>query len=162
MVQKHKVITLQRLCLKASQDLISERCFHVARIVEEKKTKTTSSDGHTLESSCETSEFVDESLDPNDKECAVNLFITKLKEYIWSRVVWFIYDQLVSHILEGVIEAVEVMKAQWTIDTNMPNFRMKVCAMLKVGEVMHLKHLRSLNIDAMPKMIRPSVLSGLL
>ena len=154
MVQKHKVIDLQRLCLRATQELIYDQCFNVASIVEDKNPKKTPS-----ESSIEA--FLDESQEYNDKECAVNLFIAKLKEYIWSRVVWYIYEQVVAHILEGVIEAVEVMKAEWTIDTNMPDFRMKVCAMIKVGEVMHLKHLRFLNIDAMPKMIRPSVLRNL-
>ena len=154
MVKKHEVHPLQNLCLGSLQNLIREKCFHISTIVAKKKTRA----GVATVDATESSEG---DIVMDDKESVANNFITELKSYVWCRVVWYLYDQVVHHILEGVIEAVEVMKAEWTIDTNMPEFRLKVCAMLKVGEVMHLNHLRSLNVDAMPKMIRPSVLRNL-
>jgi len=156
-VQKLKVADLQSLCLGAIQDLISERCFRIASIVTD---NNPSSSKGTMESVMDV--FCPaERASLDRQEFAVNTFITEFKEYIWSRVVWYLYDKVVYCVLEGVIKAIEVMKARWTIDTNMPDFRMKVCAMLKVGEVMHLKQLQSLNVDAMPKMIRPSVIRNL-
>ena len=139
----------------AVQDLVSERCFHIARIVEKKKTRI----NYTKMGSG--SGFSAETLNFDDKQGVVNSFVNEFKEYVWSRVVWYLYEQVVHHILEGVIEALETLKAQWTIDTNMLDFKMKICAVIKVAEVMHLKRLRSLNVDVMPKMIRPSVLRNL-
>eukprot|EP00092_Neocalanus_flemingeri_P012383 GFUD01013351.1.p1 GENE.GFUD01013351.1~~GFUD01013351.1.p1 ORF type:complete len:606 (+),score=129.36 GFUD01013351.1:29-1846(+) len=161
MVRKHQVHDLQTLCLMAVQDLISERCLHIARIVAEKKTKISSSKRGLWDSSIAGSAFSAETLNFDDKQGSVKRFVNELKEYVWSRVVCYLYEQVVHHILEGVIEAIEALKAEWTIDTNMPDFRMKICAMIKVGEVMHLKQLKALNVDEMPKMIRPSVLQNL-
>ena len=68
--------------------------------------------------------------------------------------------------LEGVIQAIEVVKAEWALDTKMPEFTLQVqttftlhtahCtlqvwAMLKVGEALHLSHLPALYMERMPK-----------
>lgn len=161
MVQKHQVPDLQSLCFLAIQDMIAERCFYISRIVAKKKPELISSKIGLWDSSIAGSGFSNETLNFDDKEGAVTNYVNELKTYVWSRVVWYLYDQVVYHILEGVIEAVEALKGKWTIDTNMADFRMKICAMIKVGEVMHIKQLRSLNVDLMPKMIRPSVLRNL-
>ena len=161
MVVLHQVSNLQPMCLRAVQEMISERCFYIARIVAENKTQISSNKLGVWDSSIAGSGFSNETLKFDDKEVDIFSFVAKLKEYVWSSVVWYIYDEVVHSILEGVIEAVETLKAQWTINTNMPDFRMKICAVITVAEVMHLKHIRSLNIDAMPKMIRPSVLRNL-
>ena len=70
------------------QDLISERCFHIAQIVVEKKTRA------VVETSTDAFECAENNVGMDEKEVAVNKFITELQSYIWCRVVWYLYDKV--------------------------------------------------------------------
>ena len=142
MVKKHKVLKLQNLCLLSIQNLISDMCFYIANVV------SPQSPGQVLPSS-------------DEKQVMVENFVKKLKEYVWSNVAWYLYEDVFDHALEGVIVAVEIMKAKWKLNTKMPEFTLQIWAMLKVAELLHLKQLKSLDVEKMPKMIRSSVMRNL-
>jgi len=142
MVKKHKVSKLQDHCLLSIQNLTSAMCFHVADAVEPNKLSQVQ-------------------VSSDEKQLMVENFVKKLKEYIWSSVAWYLYDDVFDHSLEGVIMAVETMKANWKLNTNMPEFTLKMWAMIKVAEVLHLKHLKSLDVDKLPKMLRSNLLRNI-
>eukprot|EP00092_Neocalanus_flemingeri_P011127 GFUD01011983.1.p1 GENE.GFUD01011983.1~~GFUD01011983.1.p1 ORF type:complete len:587 (+),score=118.39 GFUD01011983.1:23-1783(+) len=142
MVKKHKVMKLQGLSLLSVQHLVSDMCFFVAKVVAPQNSK------QGLASS-------------DEKQVIVEQFVRELKEYIWSHVAWYLYEDVFDHALEGVIVAVEIMKAEWKLNTAMPEFTLQIWAMVKVAEVLHLKQLKSLDVEKMPKMIRSSVLRNI-
>ena len=65
---------------------------------------------------------------------AVLVFVGEVQEYVWSRVVRYLCQQVAARpevqvaerTLEGVIEALERKKITWTMETNMSEFRLQV------------------------------------
>ena len=63
------------------------------------------------------------------------VFVGEVQEYVWSRVVCYLCQQVqppppevqvAERTLEGVIEALERKKITWTMETNMSEFRLQV------------------------------------
>jgi hypothetical protein len=104
------------------------------------------------------------SLALNREELAIKRvveFVDELQEYVWTRVVWYLCQEVAQRTLEGVIEALERKKAAWTMETNMAEFRLQVSAMMRLTDVMALPGLRALNVEEVPKMMRTGLLRSL-
>ena len=97
----------------------------------------------------------------DEKQKRVEIFVGELKKHIWSFIPWYLYQDVFDHVLEGVIVAVECIKARWRLDTKMPEFTLQIWAMLKVAEVLYFKKLTLLDVEKMPKLIRSSLLRNL-
>ena len=126
----------------AIQGLASDICFYIAKVVSPQNSE------HVFASS-------------DEKQITVEKFVNELKKLIWSHVPWYLYEEVFSHVLEGVIVAVEIKKAKWRLNTKMPEFTLQIWAMLKVAEVLYLKQLKTLDVEKMPKLVRSSLLRNL-
>ena len=142
MVKRRKIGKLKDFCLISIQHLITNTCFHIANII-----------------SPDNNDKVFASAD--EKQTVVEIFIKELKKHIWSHVPWYLYKEVFDYVLEGVIIAVEIMKTNWRLSTKMPEFTLKIWAMLKIAEVLYLKQLKTLDVEKMPKLVRSSLLRNL-
>ena len=106
MVKRHKVLKLQELGLLAIQGLASDICFYIAKVVSPQNSE------HVFASS-------------DEKQITVEKFVNELKKHIWSHVPWYLYEEVFSHVLEGVIVAVEIKKAKWRLNTKCQRLRFK-------------------------------------
>jgi len=91
----------------------------------------------------------------------VMVFVTEVQDFVWPTVVCYLTQQVAQETLDGVIEALERKKKTWTMETNMAEFRLQVTAMMKMTDLMHLPGLRFLDLEQVPKMMRPGVLRSL-
>ena len=66
-----------------------------------------------------------------------------------------------KHFLEGIISAIEIMKSKWKLNTKMPEFTLQVWAMTKLSEVLYYKHLKEIDLETIPKMVRGSLIRNL-
>jgi len=142
MVKRRKIAKLKDFCLISIQHLITNTCFHIANVI------SPDNDDKVFASA-------------DEKQTVVEIFIKELKKHIWSHVPWYLYKEVFDCVLEGVIIAVEIMKTNWGLSTKMPEFTLKIWAMLKVAEVLYLKQLKTLDVEKMPKLLRSSLLRNL-
>ena len=142
MVKLSKVLKLENLALVSVQHLVSEICFSIAKTISP-------------------TNFENVFASSEEKQISVEKFVRVLKKHLWSFVPWYLYKEVFEHVLEGVIVAVEIMKAKWRLDTKMPEFTLQIWAMLKVAEVLYLKELKSLDVEKMPKLVRSSLMRNL-
>ena len=40
-----------------------------------------------------------------------------LRRYVWGHVAWYLYDQLVTAIFDGILTSIQEMKAKWKLGT---------------------------------------------
>lgn len=104
-------------------------------------------------------------------------WVDVLRDYLWAQVVVYNRDSVFSHFLEGIIAAIEGMKvsqlnlkpfifscyikAQWKLNTKMPEFTLKVWSMTKVSEALHYHQIKEIDLETVPKMMRGALLRNL-
>ena len=54
-----------------------------------------------------------------------------------------------------------VIKAQWKLNTKMPEFTLKVWSMTKVSEALHYHQIKEVDLETVPKMMRGALLRNL-
>ena len=111
-------------------------------------------------------------------ETQVKEWVDVLRDYLWAQVVVYSRSSVFSHFLEGIIAAIEgmkvkvnpllklffilfVMKAQWKLNTKMPEFTLKVWSMTKVSEALHYHQIKEVDLETVPKMMRGALLRNL-
>lgn len=139
MVVRQHVASLQTLCYVGVEHLASHLC-------------------------CQVSYFVSKTHDPRCTElleAQVKGWVDVLRDYLWAQVVVYNRGRVFSHFLEGIIAAVEGMKAQWKLNTKMPEFTLKVWSMTKVSEALHYHQIKEVDLETVPKMMRGALLRNL-
>lgn len=139
MVVRQNVESLQTLCYIGVEHLASHLC-------------------------CQVSYFVSKTHDPRCTElleAQVKGWVDVLRDYLWAQVVVYNRGRVFSHFLEGIIAAVEGMKAQWKLNTKMPEFTLKVWSMTKVSEALHYHQIKEVDLETVPKMMRGALLRNL-
>jgi len=139
MVVRKKVPSLESLCFLGVEGLASHLC-------------------------CTVSYFVSQTHNPRCTEVMetrVKDWVDVLRDYLWPMVVCYNRKKVFIHFLEGIIAAIEGMKAQWKLNTKMPEFTLKIWSMTKVSEALHYNLLKEIDLETVPKMMRGAVLRNL-
>ena len=159
MVKRIQVSTLKTLCLRGVENLSSYLCYDISNtlVPSDKAKHSEDGDKHTANNVCRSLQAPY----PDQTQLIVETFVETWRDLLWSSVVFHCQPQVFKHFLEGIISAIEIMKSKWKLNTKMPEFTLQVWAMTKLSEVLYYKHLKEIDLETIPKMVRGSLIRNL-